>query len=315
MVGGLGHGEAGAAQLPDALREPLRLAAAPISWGICEVPGWGAQLPPRRVLAEMRDLGIAATELGALGWLPTDPAELRPLLGEFGLSLVGGFVPLVLHDEAAHDEAIAAAHDAARLLAAGGAECFVTAVISSTRAWERPELSAAERSRLWRTLGEIDELVATHGLRQVVHPHVDTLIETADEVEELLANTGVQFTFDTGHLFLGGADCVELAARHGERIGLVHLKDVDLAAGEPLRRDEITLMSAVQRGLFPALGRGDVPLAATIEAIAAAGYRSWYVLEQDVALSGGLPAEGEGPRREVAESIHYLQSLDVLARR
>jgi inosose dehydratase len=62
-----------------------RLAAAPISWGICEVPGWGLQMSPRRVLGEMAELGITATELGALGWLPDDQIELRALLDEFGL--------------------------------------------------------------------------------------------------------------------------------------------------------------------------------------------------------------------------------------
>jgi len=43
-----------------------RLAGAPISWGVCEVPGWGIMLPRDRVLSEMRDLGLKATELGAL---------------------------------------------------------------------------------------------------------------------------------------------------------------------------------------------------------------------------------------------------------
>ena len=35
-----------------------RIAGAPISWGVCEVPGWGYQLGPDKVLAEMRDTGL-----------------------------------------------------------------------------------------------------------------------------------------------------------------------------------------------------------------------------------------------------------------
>ena len=35
-----------------------RLAGAPISWGVCEVPGWGLMLPPERVLGEMAALGL-----------------------------------------------------------------------------------------------------------------------------------------------------------------------------------------------------------------------------------------------------------------
>jgi inosose dehydratase len=41
-----------------------RIAGAPISWGVCEVPGWGYQLGPQQVLSEMREVGLAATELG-----------------------------------------------------------------------------------------------------------------------------------------------------------------------------------------------------------------------------------------------------------
>ena len=62
-----------------------RVAAAPISWGICEAPGWGLQLPVDRVLSEARALGISAFEQGALGWLPTDPADQREKLDEYGM--------------------------------------------------------------------------------------------------------------------------------------------------------------------------------------------------------------------------------------
>src|SRR5512132_1782910 len=75
-----------------------KLAGAPISWGVCEIPGWGRMLPPERVLAEMASLGLTATEMGPLGYLPTDPDEIRALLDAHGLGLVGAFVPLVLHE-------------------------------------------------------------------------------------------------------------------------------------------------------------------------------------------------------------------------
>ena len=54
-----------------------RLAAAPISWGVCEVPGWGVQLPPDRVFGEIAALGIAAAELGPIGYLPFDAHAIR----------------------------------------------------------------------------------------------------------------------------------------------------------------------------------------------------------------------------------------------
>src|SRR6185369_13582351 len=80
----------------------MKFAGAPISWGVCEVPGWGYQLDADRVLAEMRDVGLSATELGPEGFLPTDPDELTGLLDAHRLSCVGTFAPVLLHD-AGHD--------------------------------------------------------------------------------------------------------------------------------------------------------------------------------------------------------------------
>ncbi len=54
--------------------------------------GWGHQLDPDRVLTEMRDAGLAATELGPDGFLPSDPHELTDTLARYDLTAVGGFV-------------------------------------------------------------------------------------------------------------------------------------------------------------------------------------------------------------------------------
>jgi inosose dehydratase len=53
-----------------------KIAGAPISWGVCEVPGWGYQLGPDRVLTEMREVGLTATELGPEGFLPSQPQAM-----------------------------------------------------------------------------------------------------------------------------------------------------------------------------------------------------------------------------------------------
>ena len=71
----------------------------PISWGVCEVPGWGYQLlPPQRVLTEMAQVGLAATEFGPDGFLPSDPAVMARFLASHRLTAVGGFTPVVLHE-------------------------------------------------------------------------------------------------------------------------------------------------------------------------------------------------------------------------
>ncbi len=257
----------------------------------------------------MHDLGIHSTELGALGWLPSDPDELARLLAEFELTVLGGFVPLVLHERSLHDLALSDAVQAAETLKAAGATYFVTAVISSHQAWERPAIDTAQWRTLFDHLAEVGEVIDSFGLKQVMHPHVNTLIETADEFRRFLDNTSAQFCLDTGHLFVGGADPVAVAAEYHDRVGLVHIKDVDEKIAVRFHAGELTLMEATQEGLFPAAGAGDVPIAETVKVLEGAGYSGWYVLEQDVALVDGEPALGAGPMRGVRQSIDYLSTL------
>ena len=292
-----------------------RVAAAPISWGICEAPGWGPQLPVDRVLAEARDLGITAMEQGALGWLPAEPSAMRAKLAEYGMRLVGGFVPLVLHDAAQRDAALAEAERIAAAMAAAGGRHFVTAPVAELSDWYRPELDDAAWAELLANLDRVDAICTGLGLVQVVHPHVDTVIENAGDFDRFLAGTSTRFCFDIGHLTIGGADVVEIARRHHDRVGIVHLKDVDGAVADRLRAGEVSLMEATFAGLFPSLGDGIVPIAEVVHVLESAGYDGWYVMETDVALSAEIPPPGEGPVRGVARSLEFLRSIDLAAAR
>jgi inosose dehydratase len=269
------------------------------------------QLPPERVLGEMRDLGIKATELGALGWLPTDAAALRTMLDDHGLQLVGGFVPLVMHRADRRAELEADALTAARTLAEGGGTCFVTAAVSSHEVWQHLDLDDQQWANVVEGLDLVERICADHGLTQVVHPHVNTLIETAAEFDRFLADSTVRFCLDTGHLFIGGADPVAIARQHSERIGLVHIKDVNAAVAARMCAGEFDLMGATMAGLFPAAGQGDVSLAEVLATMEQSVFHGWYVLEQDVALTGGEPPVGEGPMVEIRVSLDYLRSLDA----
>ena len=285
---------------------PSRIAGAPISWGVCEVPGWGRQLAPDRVLGEMTSLGLTATELGPVGYLPLDAARLRAQLDRHGLRLVGGFVPVVLH-EPTLDRTLA--EQMAGLMSVAGAELFVGAIVMD-RDWSPPRpLDDDEWARLVKHLHEIDALVAAYGLELALHPHVGTLIETHEQVERLMADADVGWCLDTGHLLIGGTDPAQFAQEHGDRVSHVHLKDVDAAVARRLRAGELTLVQAVQQGLFRPLGQGDAGIDAVLRELDGAGYERWLVLEQDTAITGEEPPVGRGPVEAVKASIDHLTAL------
>ena len=288
-----------------------RVASAPISWGICEVPGWGAMLPKQRVLTEMVELGFTATELGADGFLPSDPDELNADLKPFGMTLLGGFTPVVLHDPSQRAATIASATATAQFFQKTGATKFVSSVVQDMD-WSFPrELSVEEKRHMAEMLGVIDDICGEYGLEQVLHPHVQTLVETKDDISRVLDTCDVHFCLDTGHMAFGGQDPVEFAKTAMDRVGHVHLKDIRMDLVPAVLRREVSLMAATQAGVFTNLGAGDVDIMGVVQTLESAGYRGWYVIEQDTAITGGFPAEGEGPALQVSASLAYL--TDVVA--
>ncbi len=282
-----------------------RLAGAPISWGVCEVPGWGVMLPADRVLEEMAALGLRASELGALGYLGDDPAAIAALLERHGLGAVGGFVPLVIHERAERAALRNDAERAASLLAGSGGTYFVTAAVLD-QDWSEPgELSAEEWEAAAEGLEIVEEVCARHGLTQVLHPHVGTIVERASHFEEVLSRSSVAWCLDTGHLAIGGADPVAFAEAHADKVGLVHVKDVDLGLAAAVRSHETSLLEATKAGMFRSLGRGDVDVAGVLAALESRGYEGWYVLEQDTTID---PAEADrvDPGAEVKGCVAYL---------
>jgi inosose dehydratase len=284
-----------------------RLAAAPISWGVCEVPGWGIMLPPARVLDEMASLGLGATELGPTGYLGDSPADVVAVLDDRDLRLVGGFVPLALHDAGLREESRQIATACAAIFAAAGANVFVTAAVVD-QAWSsRRPLDDAAWSAFADGLAMVDEICASKGLTQVLHPHVGTLVETADDVQRALEVSDVRWCLDTGHLTIGGVDPVAFAADHADRVAHVHLKDVRAALADDVRAGRFTLLEATRRGVFQPLGQGDVDISGVVQNLERAGYTGWYVLEQDTTLDVA-PPPGKGPVADVRVSLAYLAS-------
>jgi len=272
----------------------VRLAGAPISWGVCEVPGWGAQLAPQRVLAEMREVGLTATEYGPPGYLSAD------ILAEYGMSAVGGFVPVVLHDPAL---------DVSTVLDSARAGVVVLAAATGRAGYDaRPVLDADGWSVLVSNVNELARQAAQRGLTVALHPHVGTMVERTDEVLRVLEGTTVPLCLDTGHLLIGGTHPARLAKDVPDRIAHVHLKDVDDALATGVRLGDLGYHAAVRQGLYRPLGRGDVDVAGIVAALTAAGYAGWYVLEQDLVLDAEPPA-GRGPVDQVRASLAYLGTL------
>lgn len=284
----------------------FKIAGAPISWGVCEVPGWGHQLAPAQVLAEMHDIGLTATELGPDGFLPAEPDAMATTLESHGLQALGGFTPLLMH-RADHDPV----PEVERLLlgyAASGAHTMVLSSITGQDGYDsRPELDEAGWATLLRNMDRVSELCAASGVRAVLHPHVGTMVENTYDVNRILDGSSMALCLDTGHLLIGGTDPADLTRQAADRVAHTHMKDVDLGWARKVQAGDITYYDAVIKGMYRPLGSGDVDVVAIVYNLRRAGYDGWYVLEQDTVLTDA--PSGEGPVASVRQSADYLRSV------
>lgn len=260
-----------------------RIASAPISWGVIEVPDWGLQLDRERVLAEMAGLGIEATEFGPEGFLPDAPAERAEALAAVGLRAVGGFFPAVLHR--ADQDPLPAIERELEAYGAAGADTMVLAAVTGAGGYDgAAALSEAEWQTLLANLDRAFDAAARAGVVATLHPHLGTVVESPAAVERVVAGSRIGLCLDTGHFTLGGGDPVQLVRDHADRIVHAHLKDVSLEVAARVRAGEIDYREGVRQGMYQALGAGDAGVAEIVAELRRAGYDGWYVLEQDIVV-------------------------------
>ncbi len=298
----------------------IRIGTAPISWGACEIPNWGDQLPYAQVLDEMAASGYEGTELGPWSYLPSDPTTLRRELDARNLALAGAFCPVTLHNRAQSAASLHTARETINLLAAAGAPVLVLAEAGDARraaiAGRVPADGSAGFSHgEWRRFSDGVNTIARYarerGLVTAFHPHVASYVERPEEIARLVRDTDptlVGLCLDTGHIAYGGGDPAAIARTYARRVRHVHLKDLRREVRADALARHLDFPGAVSLGVFAPLGDGSLDLRGTLGALRAVGYSGWLIVEQDVRL-GVSPIAA--PLRDAKRSRGYLR--DVLA--
>ena len=298
-------------------RHAPRIAAAPITWGVCEIPDWGEVPGVDEVLDQIAALGFTGTESGPDGFLPSDANELKRVLGARGLDLVGAYCPLDYREAGT----VAASHefgvDLARRLAANGCRVLVAADSGDARrgavagrVTPGDALREDQWARLADGLADLARACAPLGVQVAFHPHAGTHVETEAEIDEVMGRTPaglVGLCLDTGHVAYGGGDPVAVARRHAARIRHVHVKDASAAILAQVRSSDLSYPEAVGRGAFVPVGEGVVDFAALASVLREAGYGGWYVLEQDIRR--GAPWVDQDPQANAARSRDRLRAF------
>ncbi len=285
----------------------MKIAGAPISWGVCEVPDWGYQMAPERVLAEMKQIGLTATEFGPQGWLPVDAEERAAVVGRFGLKPVGSFFLAVMHDP--DFDPVPQVEQELRAFELAGGEFLILAADSGLDGYDdRPVLDEAGWQTLFSNMSRIREVCAAKGVTACLHPHWGTMVQNVDEVERVLDNSSVGLCLDTGHIACGGADVVALVEKYADRVDIVHAKDIRKEVTDQLLPGAITWSQGIRAGMFTPIGQGDIDFAAIVALLDDAGFDGYWVLEQDIMIDEEPPADG-GPIANAKASLDALRAL------
>jgi sugar phosphate isomerase/epimerase len=143
------------------------------------------------------------------------------------------------------------------------------------------EMGPEQVKRAAEELHELIDLATGLGMAPFHHAHRGTIIETAEDVDAILAAApGLQLLLDTGHLLCCGADPLAVLRRHAGRIGHVHLKDFWARDPEAWDNWESTWQ---EDGDFEELGRGNFgfDIGQLMHELDASGYDGWVSIEQD----------------------------------
>lgn len=298
----------------------IKIANAPCSWGALEFDLEGNSPSFVRVLTEMKDTGYQGTELGDWGFMPTDPTDLKASLQEYGLQLLGAFVPVALSDESTHEDGIKLALKTAGLMfEAGYKDAFIVladdngTVDERTRNAGRITPGMGLSNEAWKTFASGADKVAgavkeAFGMRTVFHHHCGGYVETPDEVARLMELTDpslLGLCLDMGHYAFGGGDPVAALKQYYDRIWHVHFKDYDPGVGARASAKEYDYFKSVEEGIFCELGKGNVDFTSIVRILKEKEYEGWIVVEQDV-----LPGMGS-PKTCALNNRNFIKGLGI----
>jgi inosose dehydratase len=289
--------------------DAIRLGTAPDSWGVW-FPDDAQQVPWEQFLDEAAAAGYEWIELGPYGYLPTDPARLGDELGKRGLRLSGGAVFAGLHRGAeALEQAVEDCRAEARLLTELGAKHLIMLPEGYTdldgNLTQPVGLEPAQWHDLTTGMNALAKLIADeYDVSLEFHPHADSHVGTQGEVERFLADTDpdlVNLCLDTGHISYCHGDNLELIQRYPERIGYVHLKQVDPEVLTRVDREKLAFAQAVALGAMVEPPNGVPPMEPLVDALAALDVDLFAIVEQDL-----YPCEPDVPLPIATRTRQYL---------
>jgi inosose dehydratase len=175
---------------------------------------------------------------------------------------------------------------------------------------EPRQLDADSWTTLTRSATEIGKIVSQdYGLQLVYHPHADTHVQTQPEIERFLDGTDpryVSLCLDTGHVAYGGGDNVALIRQYSDRIGYVHIKQMDPEIVATAWAEDLSFGEAVRRGVAVEPPNGVPDVASITDALTDLEAELFVIVEQDL-----YPCPPDVPLPIATRTNKYLRAFGL----
>ena len=251
----------------------------------------GGSIPLAEAIRNVSDLGLDGIEFtprkDELAKHGFTRESFRDLLSEKKLSVSGNYFSGRFYDSSKREDIMTAFRNTLENLKFYGAEN----VIIGPPGREEGDINEMIRGTA-PMLDELGKIAKDSGLQIGLHPHVNTIVETPEEIDLIMELTNpdyVSMVPDTGHIRLGGGNVVEIVRKYRDRLMYFHLKD---SAGEFNRPN----FGANLREL----GKGEIDFPGVMEILKQVGYTGWLNVEQDHTFMT--------PMESATESMQYINS-------
>ncbi len=275
----------------------IKLGIAPIAWTNDDLPELGGENTFEQCVSEMALAGFTGSEVG--NKYPRDVEVLKKALDMRGIQICNAWFSTFFTSEP-FEYTLKLFEEHTDFLKAMGAKMVGVAEQGNSIQGkplpvfkEKPVFTEEEWQKVATGLEKLGEVAAKKGMRLSYHHHMGTGVQTAEEIDKLMALTDpakVDLLFDSGHCTFAGVDPEAVLKKHINRVTHVHLKDVRADVLKRVHAESLSFLEAVKAGAFTVPGDGMIDFDPLFKIIADADYQGWMVVEaeQDPAKANPL---------------------------
>lgn len=197
----------------------------------------------REAMKIIKEAGFDCIEVldGNLTKYENNLNELEDMLKENELELMSVCIGAnfiykdALEDEMAHVEEVCKL----------AAELKATYLVVCGGAIRKNGIREGDTKLLAEGLEELEKVANQYGLIACFHPHLGSIAEKPQEIDQLLSCSNIKVCPDLAHLAAGGYNPIEFLEKYYDRIALIHLKDLNENGFAPLGKGNLDVEGAI----------------------------------------------------------------------